>query len=64
MTAAEVEALGIEPFEGGFIGLPLTGPDDGKFYSLSRLLRHRSLARRAQDVRRGGGEQERAHSSA
>ena len=35
MTAAEIEALGIEPFQGGFIGLPLAGPGDGKFYSLS-----------------------------
>ena len=36
MTAAEIEALGIEPFQGGFVGLPLAGPGDGKFYSLSR----------------------------
>ncbi len=35
MTAAEIEALGIKPFEGGFIGLPLAGPGDGKFYTLS-----------------------------
>lgn len=34
-TAAEIEALGIEPFQGGFIGLTLAGPGDGKFYSLS-----------------------------
>jgi len=35
MTAAEIEALGIAPFEGGFVGMPLAGPGDGKFYSLS-----------------------------
>jgi hypothetical protein len=35
MTPAEIEALGIKPFEGGFVGLPLTGPGDGKFYTLS-----------------------------
>jgi hypothetical protein len=35
MTAAEIEGLGIKPFEGGFIGLPLAGPGDGKFYVLS-----------------------------
>jgi len=35
MTAAEIKALGITPFEGGFIGLPLAGPGDGKFYSLA-----------------------------
>jgi hypothetical protein len=35
MTAAEIEALGIKPFEGGFVGLPLAGPGDGKFYGLS-----------------------------
>ncbi len=35
MTAADIEALGINPFEGGFVGLPLAGPGDGKFYSLS-----------------------------
>jgi hypothetical protein len=35
MTAAEIEALGIKPFEGGFVGLPLAGPGDGKFYTLS-----------------------------
>ena len=35
MTAAEIEALGINPSEGGFVGLPLAGPGDGKFYSLS-----------------------------
>ena len=27
--------LGIEPFQGGFIGLPLAGPGDGKFYALT-----------------------------
>ena len=35
MTAAQIEALGIKPFEGGFVGLPLAGPGDGKFYTLS-----------------------------
>ena len=35
MTAAEIGALGIKPFEGGFVGLPLAGPGDGKFYTLS-----------------------------
>jgi hypothetical protein len=35
MTVAEIEALGITPFEGGFTGLPLAGPGDGKFYTLS-----------------------------
>ncbi len=35
MTAAEIEALGVTPFEGGFVGLPLAGPGDGKFYTLS-----------------------------
>ena len=35
MTAADIEALGIKPFEGGFIGLPLAGPGDGKFYTLT-----------------------------
>ena len=35
MTAAQIESLGIKPFEGGFVGLPLAGPGDGKFYSLS-----------------------------
>ena len=34
LTAAEVEALGIDRSEGGFQGLTLTGPD-GKFYSFS-----------------------------
>ena len=35
MAAAEIEALGIEPFQGGFIGLPLAGPGDGKPYTLT-----------------------------
>ena len=35
MTAAQIESLGIKPFEGGFVGLPLAGPGDGKFYTLS-----------------------------
>ena len=35
MSAEEVEALGIEPYAGGFQGLPLLGPDDGKVYSFS-----------------------------
>jgi hypothetical protein len=35
MTAAEIESLGIKPFEGGFVGMPLAGPGDGKFYTLS-----------------------------
>jgi hypothetical protein len=35
MTIEEVEALGIEPFTGGFQGLTLIGPDDDKAYSFS-----------------------------
>lgn len=35
MSPEEVEALGIEPFSGGFQGLNLFGPDDGKVYSFS-----------------------------
>ena len=35
MTPAEVEVLGIEPFAGGFQGMTLVGPDDGKVYSFS-----------------------------
>jgi hypothetical protein len=35
MTAAEIETLGIEPYQGGFIGLPLAGPGDGKAYTLT-----------------------------
>jgi hypothetical protein len=35
VTNADVKVLGLEPYEGGFIGLPLAGPADGKFYSLS-----------------------------
>ena len=34
ITRADVELLGIAPYEGGFTGLPLAGPGDGKFYSL------------------------------
>ena len=35
LTAADAALLGITPFEGGFVGLPLAGPADGKLYSLS-----------------------------
>ncbi len=35
MAPQDVETLGIAPFEGGFQGLTLIGPDDGKFYSFS-----------------------------
>jgi len=35
LTVDEVEALGIEPFAGGFQGLTLIGPDDGKVYTFS-----------------------------
>ena len=35
MTPDEVAELGIEPFTGGFQGLTLIGPDDGKFYTFS-----------------------------
>jgi hypothetical protein len=35
MSPDEVAALGIEPFTGGFQGLTLIGPDDGKFYTFS-----------------------------
>lgn len=35
MTPEEVAILGITPFEGGFQGLTLFGPDDGKVYSFS-----------------------------
>jgi len=35
LSQEEVDALGIEPFSGGFQGLTLLGPDDGKVYSFS-----------------------------
>jgi len=35
LTVAQVEALGIRPYEGGFQGLTVSGPGDGKLYSLS-----------------------------
>ena len=35
MTVAEVERLGIATYQGGFTGLPLAGPGDGKFYSFN-----------------------------
>jgi hypothetical protein len=35
MTPDEVAELGIEPFTGGFQGLTLIGPEDGKFYTFS-----------------------------
>jgi hypothetical protein len=35
MTAGEIETLAIEPYQGGFIGLPLAGPGDGKAYTLT-----------------------------
>lgn len=35
VTVADVERLGIDAYQGGFMGLPLAGPADGKFYSLN-----------------------------
>ena len=35
MSPEEIATLGIEPFQGGFQGLTLFGPDDGKVYSFS-----------------------------
>jgi hypothetical protein len=35
MTDAEVALLALAPYQGGFIGMPLAGPGDGKFYSFS-----------------------------
>jgi len=35
LTAAEVGEIGFDGFEGGFQGMVLVGPDDGKIYSLS-----------------------------
>jgi hypothetical protein len=35
LTVADVEVLAIAPYEGGFIGMPLGGPGNGKIYSLS-----------------------------
>ena len=35
MSAAEVEALGITPYQGGFQGLTLIGPTNGRVYSFS-----------------------------
>lgn len=35
LTPADVEKLGLKDIEGGFQGLVLEGPDDGKIYSLS-----------------------------
>ena len=35
MTDAEVALLALAPYQGGFVGMPLAGPGDGKFYSFS-----------------------------
>jgi hypothetical protein len=35
MSVEEVEVLGIDPFHGGFQGVTLIGPNDGKVYSFS-----------------------------
>ena len=35
MIDAEVAVLALAPYQGGFIGMPLAGPGDGKFYSFS-----------------------------
>ena len=35
LTPEDVAALGIEPSAGGFQGLSLVGPDDGKPYTFS-----------------------------
>lgn len=35
LSVAEVEAIGISPYRGGFQGLTLVGPGDGKTYSFS-----------------------------
>jgi hypothetical protein len=35
MTEAEVALLSFAPHQGGFIGMPLAGPGDGKFYAFS-----------------------------
>ena len=35
MSGEELKALGIDPFQGGFQGLTLIGPSDGKIYSFS-----------------------------
>jgi hypothetical protein len=35
LTADEVQAIGIEPSAGGYQGLTLIGPDDGKVYAFS-----------------------------
>ncbi len=35
ISVADVELLGIEPYRGGFQGLTLIGPGDGRIYSFS-----------------------------
>lgn len=35
MSVADVEALGVDPYQGGFQGPTLIGPGDGKLYSFS-----------------------------
>jgi hypothetical protein len=35
MTVADVQRLSVDTYQGGFVGLPLAGPGDGKSYSLS-----------------------------
>jgi hypothetical protein len=35
LSVADVEVLGVAPYKGGFTGMPLVGPGDGKIYSLS-----------------------------
>ena len=35
LAVSDVEALGISPYRGGFQGLTLTGPSDGKIYAFS-----------------------------
>ncbi len=35
LSVADVESLGISPYRGGFQGLTLSGPGDGKSYAFS-----------------------------
>ncbi|MEO8571286.1 MAG: hypothetical protein ABI553_06250 [Chloroflexota bacterium] len=35
LSVAEVEALGVKPYQGGFQGVTLLGPRDGRIYTLS-----------------------------
>ena len=64
LTVAQVEALGVKPYQGGVQNVTLVGPGDGKLYSFAlRLLLRREVVGIARSCLRRNGRSDRNDSA-